>query len=165
MINLYIMQTRAIVDMFNHSYGLYGDVWAAWAEGIINIVVTITIAAKWGLIGILMGKIVSLFFIVVIWKPYYLFSKGFKENIWIYWRGILKYYVCFALALTYMIATIIIFNNHPYPTLSSMITFVLKEVIPTIIIYLLLFLCIAPGTRNLYLRISHYFHKSFWAKQ
>ena len=165
MVNLYIMQTRPIIDMFNHSYGLYGDVWAAWAEGIINIIVTIAIAINWGIVGILLGKIISLFFIVVLWKPYYLFSKGFKVNILNYWRGVFRYYACFALALAYMITTIIIFDNYPSSTLSSMISFSLQEVIPTIIIYLSLFLGIAPGMRHLYQRLPCYFHKSFWAKQ
>jgi hypothetical protein len=95
MINLFIMQTRPIVDMFNHSFGLYGDVWAAWTEGIINIAVTIAIASQWGLIGILLGKIVSLFFIVILWKPYYLFSSGFHKSVLEFWRGMAPYYVIF----------------------------------------------------------------------
>ena len=49
MINLFIMQTRQFVDSFNHTHGLYGDVWAAWTEFIINIIVTISIAINWGI--------------------------------------------------------------------------------------------------------------------
>ena len=49
MINLFIMQTRQFVDSFNHTHGLYGDVWAAWAEAIINIAVTISIAINCGI--------------------------------------------------------------------------------------------------------------------
>jgi O-antigen/teichoic acid export membrane protein len=153
MINLFFMQTRSIVDMFNHSYGLYGDVWAAWAEGIINITVTIAIAFKWGIIGILMGKIVSLFLIVVIWKPYYLYSKGFKESVWGYWKGVISYYFCFALAFAYLILTMHLFKNAPEPTLKSMIFFGLTEVIPSIIIYLLTLIVIGRGTKELLKRI------------
>lgn len=154
MINLYIMQTRPIVDMFNHSYGLYGDVWAAWAEGIINIIVTIAIALKWGVIGILLGKIVSLFFIVVLWKPYYLFSQGFKITISKYWGGILRYHFCLILSFTFMISSIFAFNLSPNSTLSSIIFFGLIVVAPTIILYLILLYIISPGTRNLVRRIS-----------
>lgn len=154
MINLYIMQTRPIVDMFNHSYGLYGDVWAAWAEGLLNIVVTIAIALKWGVIGILLGKIVSLFFIVVLWKPYYLFSQGFKITISKYWTGILRYHFCLILSFTYMIGSIFAFNLSPKSTLTSILFFCLTVVAPTILLYLLLLYIISPGTKKIIRRIS-----------
>ena len=153
MINLFIMQTRSIVDMFNHSYGLYGDIWAAWAEGIINITVTIAIAFKWGIIGILMGKIASLFLIVVIWKPFYLYSKGFQESVWDYWKGILRYYLCFALSFVYLVTTMYLFNNSPKPTLLSMFYFGLTEVIPSIFVYLFSLFLIGRGTKDLFNRI------------
>ena len=148
MINLYLMQTRPIVDMFNHSYGLYGDVWAAWTEGLINIVVTIAIAIKWGLIGILMGKIVSLFFIVVIWKPYYLFSQGFKEKVSSYWHGIFRYYICFGLSMAFLLITMNIFHNSPKPSLLSMFIFGVTEITPTIILYTVLLILISPGMKD-----------------
>ncbi len=148
MINLYLMQTRPIVDMFNHSYGLYGDVWAAWAEGLINIVVTIAIAIKWGLIGILMGKIVSLVFIVVLWKPYYLFSQGFKEKVSTYWHGIFRYYICFALSMAFLLITMNIFHNSPNSSLLSMFIFGVTEIIPTIFLYITLLVILSPGMKD-----------------
>lgn len=39
----------------------------------------------------------SFFFISVFWKPYYLFSQGFHKSVWEYWRGMVPYYVLFAL--------------------------------------------------------------------
>lgn len=44
--------------------------------------------------------------IVVLWKPYYLFTSGFKEPVSIYWKGVIRNYgisfISFALA-TYAI--------------------------------------------------------------
>ena len=93
MIFLYISNSRGSVDAFNYAHGLYADVWSAWAELIINISITIICGLKWGILGILLGKITSLMAIVVIWKPYYLFSAGFKESVSIYWRGVLRNYI------------------------------------------------------------------------
>lgn len=93
LIFLYISHSRGSVDAFNYAHGLYADVWSAWAELIINISITIIGGLKWGILGILLGKIISLMAIVVIWKPYYLFSAGFKEPIGIYWRGVLRNYI------------------------------------------------------------------------
>lgn len=90
--NTYMMLTRGVVDSFNHSYGLYADVWSAWVELIINIVITVCLAIPYGLIGILLGKIASLLFIVLWWKPYYLFTKGFKYPTQRYFKRIFVYY-------------------------------------------------------------------------
>ena len=102
----YITNSRNSVDSFNYAHGLYADVWSAWAELIINVSITIIGGLKWGIIGILLGKIVSLLAIVVLWKPYFLFTSGFKEPVSIYWKGVLRNYgisiLAFALA-TYAI--------------------------------------------------------------
>ena len=153
MINLFIMQTRQFVDSFNHTHGLYGDVWAAWAEGIINIAVTISIAINWGIIGILMGKIVSLIIIVVIWKPYYLFTKGIKEPVSTYWKGVGRYYLCFLISLGYLICTMFIFKITPSASLPSMIKFYIIEIVPTICLYVVLLYIIGPGVREITYRI------------
>ena len=108
-IYIYITNSRNSVDSFNYAHGLYADVWSAWAELIINVSITIFGGLKWGIIGILLGKITSLLAIVVLWKPYYLFNSGFKESVLIYWRGVLRNYaisvfsVFFALYLTQFI--------------------------------------------------------------
>lgn len=93
LIFLYISHSRGSVDAFNYAHGLYADVWSAWAELIINISITIIAGLKWGIIGILLGKITSLMVIIVFWKPYYLFSAGFKKSVGIYWRGVLRNYI------------------------------------------------------------------------
>lgn len=102
-IYIYITNSRTSVDSFNYAHGLYADVWSAWAELIINVSITIIAGLKWGIIGILLGKITSLLAIVVLWKPYYLFTSGFKEPVSIYWKGVIRNYgisfVSFALAI------------------------------------------------------------------
>lgn len=64
MVFLYITQSRGVVDMFNHAHGLYADTWSAWVELFLNLGVTIGFGLTYGIIGILLGKIVSTFFIV-----------------------------------------------------------------------------------------------------
>lgn len=153
MINLFIMQTRQFVDSFNHTHGLYGDVWAAWTEFFINIIVTISIAINWGIIGILMGKIISLLVIVVIWKPYYLFTQGIKEPVTTYWKVVGKYYLCFFTSLCFMIIIMLLFDEKPAPDIISMILFGVKIIIPTILLYALLLYYFGKGFREIITRI------------
>ena len=114
---VYITNSRKSVDSFNYAHGLYADVWSAWAELIINVCITIIAGLKWGIIGILLGKITSLLAIVVLWKPYYLFTSGFKESVYIYWKGVIRNYgiSIFAFALSTYLIRFIPFN--PYQSL------------------------------------------------
>lgn len=111
---LYISNSRGSVDAFNYAHGLYADVWSAWAELIINVSITIIAGLKWGILGILLGKIVSLFSIVVLWKPYYLFSSGFKLPVSIYWKGVLKNYAISITAFALSIYAIQLVPINPY---------------------------------------------------
>ncbi|MBO7192801.1 MAG: sugar transporter [Bacteroidaceae bacterium] len=77
---------RGVIDQFIYGCGLFADVWAPYAESIIMVVFAITGGYLWGLPGVLCGPLASLIAIIFIWKPYYLFSKGFKLSVLIYWK-------------------------------------------------------------------------------
>jgi O-antigen/teichoic acid export membrane protein len=111
---IYITNSRNSVDSFNYAHGLYADVWAAWAELIINVSVTIICGLLWGIIGILLGKITSLLAIVVLWKPYYLFTAGFKESVSLYWKSVLRNYAISAFAIGAALYTIRFIPFNPY---------------------------------------------------
>lgn len=96
-INLFLRLQYSTIYIFIGASGLYDDVWTSWAELIINIAVTLALAPFYGIVGILLGKIVSIFFFNVIWKPYFLFSRGFHKSVWEYWRPMTTYYILFIL--------------------------------------------------------------------
>ena len=90
---IYINNSRGVVDIFNHAHGLYADIWAAWVELIINVVATLVFGYFYGIAGILCGKNISLITIIIFWKPYYLFSSGFKLPVSRYWKGASRNYI------------------------------------------------------------------------
>lgn len=153
LINIFIMETRKAVDMFNMAYGNYGDTWSAWVEGSINILVTIITAIHWGIIGILLGKIISLFFIIVLWKPYYLFSAGLRKKISIYWNGVFRYLTIFILLflLNHYIAIMIPIN--PNKDFLNWLLYAICISIPFIISYLIGLYILCPGGKELIKRI------------
>ena len=77
---------RGGFEQFIHGNGLYGDIWAPYAESAIMVVFAITGGYFYGLPGVLCGPLASIIAIIYIWKPYYLFSKGFKLSVSIYWK-------------------------------------------------------------------------------
>lgn len=92
-----IITSRGVVDMFNAAYGNFSDTWSAWVEGTINLSVSIICAQKFGIIGLLYGKLASLVPIILIWKPIYLYRMGFKSPSSEYFKRILVYALAFIL--------------------------------------------------------------------
>ncbi|KHJ39623.1 hypothetical protein PBAC_01340 [Pedobacter glucosidilyticus] len=101
LINNYIMMTRQPIDIFLNTSGIYRDTWAPWAEAIINLIVSIVAGYYFGIAGILFGTFISMLFIVVLWKPYLLYSEGFNEGVKAHWMNLFVYFstfiVCFVL--------------------------------------------------------------------
>lgn len=122
-IYIYITNSRNSVDAFNFAHGLYADVWSAWAELIINVSVTIICGLQWGIMGILIGKLASLIPIVVIWKPYYLFTSGFHEKVKDYWIGVIRNYAISAFAISTSLYTIRFIPISPYRTFWDWISY------------------------------------------
>ena len=120
---LYIANSRGSVDAFNYAHGLYADVWSAWAELIINVSITVLAGLKWGIIGILLGKIASLVSIVVLWKPYYLFTAGFRMPVSFYWKGVLRNYAISAVTCLLAMSTLSYIPINPYSSLKDWILY------------------------------------------
>jgi O-antigen/teichoic acid export membrane protein len=97
--NVFINLSRGVVEMFIGACGLFHDVWAAWTELFLNLGITLALAPFLGIPGILLGKILSVFFIALFWKPYFLFREGLHDNVRTYWNGMLPYYLIFAVFL------------------------------------------------------------------
>lgn len=102
--NIFINLSRGVVEMYIAAHGLFSDVWAAWAELFTNILLTLCLAPFWGITGILLGKIISVFFIAFFWKPYFLFSHGLQLPVSNYWHGMAPYYIIFAIFCSLAIA-------------------------------------------------------------
>ena len=151
---IYITNSRGSVDAFNYAHGLYADVWSAWAELIINVTITIVCGFQWGISGILLGKIVSLFAIVVLWKPYYLFTSGFKEPALIYWKGVMRNYTISA--LSFFSSTFILYRIpiNPYQTIWSWIEYAAIGMVIFLTIDLTLTLLFAKGAKDSIKRIK-----------
>ncbi len=97
--NIFIMLSRGVVEMYISASGLFSDVWAAWTELALNICVTLCLAPFIGIAGILLGKIASVFFIALFWKPYFLFRHGLHQPVSVYWKGMARYYLTFIVFL------------------------------------------------------------------
>ena len=157
--NIFIMLSRGVVEMYISAHGLFSDVWAAWTELAVNLTITICLAPFLGIVGILLGKIISVFFIAMFWKPYFLFSRGWKKNVSIYWKGMLPYYLIFAafvgitLVIRYMVMEAQVTN------LLNLAGYGLLTYIPLIFLYFLTLFFLTKGMKYFVARKPGLYHK------
>ena len=83
--------TRGATDQFLYGFGLFHDTWAPIVEVCISLTVALIGGSLWGLPGVLLGSIISQLSIVGVWKPYFLYSQGFKMPVLQYWLGYIKH--------------------------------------------------------------------------
>ena len=146
-INLFFRLQPAAVYIFIGASGLYSDVWANWAELVINLTVTLLLAPFYGIIGILLGKIISFSLISFLWKPYYLFTQGFHKSVWEYWRGMIPYYILFTLlALITLWLKYTIIDSHS-DTFLSLALYGLAIYIPLLGVYFILLFQFTTGMK------------------
>ena len=149
LLNMYIMLTRPSVDLFINAYGLYDDVWAAYTEGAINLIITLVIGYFYGLIGILLGKTISMILLVVIWKPYFLYRHGFKQHVAKYWRHIIIHYLILLLCLAGNYFLALALSQKAEFTLISILLYAICISLPIIILYTVFVYLFTPGMKDL----------------
>ena len=158
MIYVFIMITRGTVDMFNTAFGLYADTWAAWTEVILNVGITVATAFYLGINGILLGKIISTALIIVLWKPYYLFSRGLQTSYLLYWKKTFPLLLAFAILYTafHFISKpfLTLFPNHS-SSFGSWLSYAVCLCAPFSVCYGILLLCISQGARDLLRRFPY----------
>lgn len=67
-------------DTFLNAYGLFRDIFAPITEIVLNLFLSILLGKIFGLSGIISGVLISLLIIVCIWKPIFLYSRGFRVS-------------------------------------------------------------------------------------
>lgn len=149
----FVMLTRGAVDLFNAGYGNYHDVWSAWAEGIINITVTLIAAPSLGISGILLGKIASIIPIVVFWKPIFLYRSGFRSSVWPYWKGISLNLLAFLAAFLPLHMAASYLPIDPYHSFLHWMAYALLLTGAFVLCYFIALYILTPGARTMCARL------------
>ncbi len=163
--NIFIFLSRGVVEMYISAHGLFSDVWTAWTELVLNICITLALAPFYGIVGILLGKIISVFFIAIFWKPYFLFSKGLQKSTWVYWWGMMPYYLIFAV---FLLITLFVrqFLIEPQVTsLYSLVGYGLLILPLLLVIYFLTIFFCTPGMKDFIARKPIIYNKLMFFKK
>ena len=144
--NIFIFLSRGVVEMYISAHGLFSDVWTAWTELALNITVTLCLAPFYGIVGILLGKNISVFFIAMFWKPYFLFTKGLHKKVSIYWKGMLPYYLLFSAFSSITILLKELYEDK-MQNIQDMVLYILGLYLPLICLYFLMLFLFTNGMK------------------
>lgn len=144
--NIFIFLSRGVVEMFISAHGLFSDVWAAWTELFVNLAVTLCLAPFFGIVGILLGKIISVFFIAFFWKPYFLFSRGLHKSVTFYWKGMTPYYIIFAF---FVVITMLLYHYIIEPQVTTLLHLAVYAIVIYPLLLLFYFLVLLVITRGM----------------
>lgn len=140
-------------DVFIAAYGLFQDIWAPIVEAALNLGFSIGLGYFYGLTGILSGVMISLLIIVCGWKPYFLYKRGFKENIAEYSVRYLKYIVLLGVAV---VASIFLLDFFPFFRISNYydwMVYTLQVLSVYVLISWLLFYFFDQGIKDFSIRV------------
>lgn len=152
-IYIYISYSRQVVDLYNHVHGLYSDTWAAWAELIINISITIIAGYYYGIIGLLLGKIISTGLIVILWKPLYLFRYGLKMKYLDYWKGAISNFAVSIISFGLAHICIKYISTNPYEDYLSFFLYCFVAIVLYLLINITLISIFCKESKNVYVRL------------
>lgn len=136
-VTLYVNLTRSTVEAYLNAYGLFSDIWAPVVEASINIGMSVLLGWFFGLHGILAGVLLSLLIVVFCWKPYFLFRRGLKENLWIYVRMYAKHIVALIVCMLMVSRVICCFSIDPFQNISAFLEY---GMVISFIFWMILFL-------------------------
>lgn len=156
-LSIYIGTSRGSVDMFNATHGLFADTWTAWLELFMTIVITLIGGYLWGIVGILLNKVITTTLIGLIWKPYYLFHSGLHLSYSVYWKGACRNYIVSIISFTIAHILLGMFDLSPNGFLQLLYLCVIG-VLTYLTINLTLIYLFCKGAKDFYLRVISIFH-------
>lgn len=80
-IHLFLSVAREATEDFLNAFGLVQDVWSPAVESLVFVSASSFFGHLWELEGVLLGPLLSLLVVIYIWKPYFLFTRGFHYSL------------------------------------------------------------------------------------
>ena len=130
-LKIYIQISTGGIGQFIAGFGLFADVWSSILQIILFVGIAIIGGKFWGLHGIILASIISIFAIVGIWKPYYLYTKGFRKNVWKYWNVWAKYNIL--TILSFFISYIVLTNINQWFSFTNIFQWLIYSICVLII--------------------------------
>lgn len=136
-LNFYIYGMQSVVSSFRDAYGLFVQgKYRPIVMVIVNILISIPLAIKIGISGVIIGTVVSRLFVVGIWDPIVVYKFGFKKSVRNYFVMYYKYlllYIIISVLLFAVVSNIVIDNIFMWVLIACIIFLIINMIL--LIIY------------------------------
>ncbi len=137
-INFYFNSMIGVIDNIKTSAGIYHqDRFVPIIQAIVNLVASIYLVIKFGLIGVFLGTSLSII-VIFIFKPYFVYKYAFNKNVINYFLTFIKYLI---IVFIEGLIVYLLFNILSEYIINKFILFIVQIIIvvlvPNIINYLL----------------------------
>ncbi len=143
-LNIMFKIIKQPIDKFKEAFGIFWDKQAPFIEAVVNLVVSIILASKMGIIGVVIGTVTSNILITAIWKPYVVFKYGFREKFIEYIKLNIPLLVIACVSITIINYIINIINLSINASWAGLIITIIVYGIITFVISLLIFIFYKP---------------------
>ncbi len=127
-LNFYFNAMLSTLDNVKSSAGIYyQDKYVPVIQAVVNLVVSIVLVLKLGILGVFIGTLVSIM-VIFIWRPYFVYKYAFNTNSKEYFISFLKYalIILFESVIVYLIFTYLL-------TKGGLLFFIFKVIVVAII--------------------------------
>lgn len=133
--NFFLNGTRRTTLLFKDAKGLFwADRYKPIAEGVLNLLISISLVQKIGFIGVFLGTIISSLLTTFWIEPFVLFKYGFEVKVITYFSKYFKYLTITIIA--FLITSIITSFINLTPMLNLIVKLVVSVLIVNIVYYL-----------------------------
>lgn len=146
--NFYMNGLRLPIDTVKEATGTYTqDKYVPIVQAIINLIVSVLLTIKFGVIGVVLGTFISFILVPLWYKPLVVYKYVFKSNL-------IKYIIDYVKKLiTLLICTFIIYCTFKYiPLKLNIINFILKALILSIIYFMYIIIIFRKNEYYIYFK-------------
>lgn len=161
---MYMNLMRAIIDSFIVAYGIYHDVWAPVLEAFLNLFFSLLLGYYWGLIGIILGPLISLFVIIFLWKPFFCCKYGLKMPYKSFVFNYAKHLISLGIVLSCMKILIFDFSIEILNYKQLVYSFILRMSIFSCCLYIVLYI-LSQSMRDFSSRFFKIFYLKFYPRK
>lgn len=109
---MFLSALRRPTGIFLDGFGLFDkEKYKAIAEAVITLLATIILAPLFGIAGVLAGQLCGTLLFSFWYEPYILFKYGFRQNMSIFFRDMLKYILALVLSFCMCLALCLCSNS------------------------------------------------------
>lgn len=131
-LNFYVFGMQNVITSYRNVYGLFVQgKYRPIVMIVVNIVVSIVLCKYIGIVGIIIGTVVSRLFVIGIWDPIVVYKYGLKKSVKNYFKSYYMYlsiYVILQLLLWIVVKNIIV-SNFVMWVVVALIVFILYNLV------------------------------------